>query len=78
MRLLGSSVIPGADDRAWYLLTDPHTPPVIDVAFLNGQEQPTIQSAEADFNVLGIQMRGIHYFCVKKQDARAAIKMMYR
>lgn len=75
---LGSPVIPCADDRAWYLLADPHTLPVIEVAFLNGQEQPTIESAEADFNVLRIQMRGFHAFGVKKQDPRGAIKMMGR
>jgi hypothetical protein len=75
---LGSPVIPGADDRAWYLLADPHVLPVIEVAFLNGQEQPTIEQAQADFNVLGIQMRGFHDFGVKKQDPRGAIKMMGR
>lgn len=30
--------------------------PVIKVAFLNGQKSPTIETAEADFNVLGVQM----------------------
>ena len=75
---LGSPVIPGADPQAWYLLADPKDLAVIEVAFLNGQEQPTVESAEADFNVLGIQMRGFHDFGVKKQDARGAIKMMGR
>ncbi len=32
---------------------------------------PTIETAEADFNVLGIQMRGYHDFGVAKQDAGA-------
>jgi hypothetical protein len=73
---LGSPVIPGADDRAWYLLADPQVLPVIEVAFLNGQEQPTIEEAQADFSVLGIQMRGFHDFGVRKQDPRGGIKMM--
>lgn len=69
-------VIPGADTKAWYLLADPHDLAVIEVAFLGGQEQPTIESADADFSVLGIQMRGFHDFGVKKQDPRGAIKML--
>jgi hypothetical protein len=38
-------------DRAWYLLADPQVLPVIEVAFLNGQEQPSIEEAQADFSV---------------------------
>jgi hypothetical protein len=45
------------------------------VAFLNGQESPTIETAEADFNVLGVQMRGFHDFGVSLQDFRAAVKV---
>jgi hypothetical protein len=44
------------------------------VAFLNGQEAPTIESAEADFNVLGVQMRGYHDFGVNLQDNRGGVK----
>jgi hypothetical protein len=35
--------------------------PVV-VSFLNGQETPTVESADADFNQLGIQFRGYHDF----------------
>ena len=47
---------------------------MIEVAFLNGQESPTIETAEADFSVLGIQMRGYHDFGVALQDARGGVK----
>jgi hypothetical protein len=57
--------------KAWYLLADPADLPVIEVAFLNGQESPTIETAEADFNVLGVQMRGYHDFGCALQDASA-------
>ena len=60
--------------KAWYLLADPLDLPVIEVAFLNGNESPTIETVDADFSVLGIQMRGYHDFGVKLQDPRAAIK----
>jgi phage major head subunit gpT-like protein len=64
----------GASDKAWYLLSDPRDLPVIEVAFLNGQESPTIETAEADFNVLGIQMRGYHDFGCALQDPRGGVR----
>jgi hypothetical protein len=72
-RYLGNAQYPGASSTAWYLLADPADLPVIEVAFLNGQEAPTIQTAEADFNVLGIQMRGYHDFGVAQQDPRGGV-----
>lgn len=66
------------DPRTWYLVADPSDLAVIEVAFLHGQDVPTIEHAQADFNVLGIQMRGFHDFGVAKQDARGAVKMMGR
>lgn len=65
----------GNSAKAWYLLADPADMPVIEVAFLNGQHQPTVESADADFNTLGIQMRGYHDFGVAKQEPRGGVKM---
>jgi len=73
-RYLGSASLPGASNTAWYLLADPNDLPVIEVAFLNGQESPTIETADADFSVLGIQMRGYHDFGVALQDHRGGVK----
>jgi len=67
-RYLSNSSYTGNSEKAWYLLADPTDLPVIEVAFLNGQESPTIETAEADFNVLGVQMRGYHDFGVNLQD----------
>ncbi|RMH14106.1 MAG: hypothetical protein D6695_02185 [Planctomycetota bacterium] len=61
----------GFSTKAWYVLADPSDMPVVEVAFLNGQQQPTVESADADFNNLGIQMRGYHDFGVAKQEPRA-------
>jgi len=47
---------------------------VIEVAFLNGQESPTIETADADFNVLGIKLRGYHDLGCALQDPRAGIR----
>jgi hypothetical protein len=73
-RYLANALYTGNSSKAWYLITDPNDLPLIEVAFLNGQEAPTIETAEADFNVLGVQMRGYHDFGVALQDPRAAIK----
>jgi hypothetical protein len=74
-RYLGNVAYPGSSTKAWYLMADAADLPLIEVAFLNGQESPTIETAEADFNVLGVQMRGFHDFGVSLQDPRAAIKV---
>jgi hypothetical protein len=73
-RYLGNAKYPGFSAKAWYLLAEPTDLPVIEVAFLNGQESPTIETAEADFNVLGVQMRGYHDFGVALQDPRGGVK----
>jgi len=73
-RYLANTKYTGASAKAWYLLADPADLPVIEVAFLNGQESPTIETAEADFNILGIQMRGYHDFGVNLQDPRGGAK----
>ena len=39
-----------------------------------GQESPTIETAEADFNVLGVQMRGYHDFGIALQDPKGGVK----
>ena len=73
-RYLGNTKYTGASAKAWYLLADPNDLPVIEVAFLNGQESPTIETAEANFNILGIEMRGYHDFGCSLQDPRGGCK----
>jgi hypothetical protein len=73
-RYLTNSHYTGNSSKAWYLLADPSDVPVIEVAFLNGQESPTIETAEADFSVLGVQLRGYHDFGCNLQESRAGVK----
>ena len=73
---LSTPSVPGGSETAWYLLANPQDAAVIEVAFLGGNEAPTIEHADADFSTLGIQMRGFHDFGISKQDHRAGVKMM--
>lgn len=59
---LSDSSITGYSTTAWYLLGDKGMGSPVVVSFLNGQETPTVESADADFNTLGIQFRGYHDF----------------
>lgn len=57
-----------------YMLADPAVLPFIETVFLNGKQTPTIETDQADFNQLGVQMRGYHDFGCAKQEYRAAVK----
>ena len=71
---LANAIYTGNSAKAWYLLADPSDLPVIEMAFLNGQEAPTVETSDADFNMLGIRMRGYHDFGVNLQDPRGGVK----
>jgi HK97 family phage prohead protease len=59
----------------YYLLASPADLPVMEVAFLNGVQSPIVETAEADFNLLGVQMRGYFDFGVAKAEDKAGVKM---
>lgn len=59
---LSDSGYTGYSTTAWYLLGEKSKGTPVVVSFLNGQETPTVESADADFNTLGIQFRGYHDF----------------
>ena len=73
-RYLSNSSYTGYSTTAWWILTDPGKMCAIEVAFLNGQETPTVQTAQADFDTLGIAIRGFHDFGVAAQNTRAGVK----
>lgn len=72
---LSNTAYSGYSTTAWYLLGNPLDVPGIEVRFLNGQQQPTVESSNADFNTLGIDMRGYFDFGVEKQDPRCGVKV---
>lgn len=59
---LSDSGFTGHSATAWYLLGDGEMSAPVAVSFLNGQETPTVEAADTDFNTLGIQFRGYHDF----------------
>jgi phage major head subunit gpT-like protein len=65
----------GSSDKNWFLLADPNRLPVLEIAFLSGKQNPTIERADADFNTLGIQFAGFHDFGVSPQDYRGVLKV---
>jgi hypothetical protein len=58
----------------WYLLASPNAMPLMEVAFLNGREQPFIESSDADFNTLGIQMRCYYDYGANFAEWRAGVR----
>lgn len=71
---LNTASVAGGSATHWYLLAAPGDMSVIEVAFLNGNETPIVEQAQADFSTLGIQMRAYWDFGSKKQEYRAAVK----
>jgi phage major head subunit gpT-like protein len=71
--VVSSTYLTDAND--YYLLASPADLPVMEVAFLNGVQSPIVETAEADFNVLGVQMRGYFDFGCAKAEDKAGVKM---
>jgi hypothetical protein len=71
---LSASSISGSSTTTWYLLADPNLLPAFQVAYLNGQRAPVIETSEAEFDVLGLRMRVYWDFGVARLDYRGAIK----
>lgn len=71
---LSDSAISGNSATAWYLFRNPRSMAPICVSFLNGNETPTVESADADFKELGIQFRGYFDFGCDLAEYLAGIK----
>lgn len=71
-QVVSTSYLTSAED--YYLLASPADLPVMEVAFLNGVQSPIVETAEADFNTLGVQMRGYFDFGVAKAEYLAGVK----
>ncbi len=68
------SSLTGYSASTWYLLASPEDMPVIEVAFLNGQETPIVETADSDFGMLGQAFRGYFDLGVALQEYRGGQK----
>ncbi len=71
---MSNSSYTGYSAQAWYMIADPQDLPVIEIAALNGRVEPVVETADAEFNVLGVQMRGYSDVGVRKQEYRAGVR----
>jgi hypothetical protein len=68
------TAITGQDSNQWYMSADPNVLAAFNIAFLNGNRAPTIDSAETDFNTLGMQFRGYHDWGIGQADPKGMTK----
>jgi len=66
--------VSGSSDVAFYLLPENGDMSALQVAYLNGQETPTVERGEVDFHKLGIAWRVTFRFGFAKGQKRAVIK----
>lgn len=71
---LSTTSLTGYSTTAYYLWADPADLAAMEIAYLQGKRQPTIESADTDFETLGMQFRGFWDFGIGMQDFRAAAK----
>lgn len=71
---LNNANVPNGSATHWFLTASPSDMPLIETVFLNGQQRPMVEAADADFDMLGVQMRGFHDFGVRKQEYRAGVR----
>ncbi len=71
---MSNAAFTGYSAAAWYLLAAPAALGTVEVCFLNGRASPVVETAEADFGTLGIQMRGYHDFGVSMHEYRGGVR----
>ena len=72
-QVVSSAYLTDASD--YYLLASPADLATMEVAFLNGQQSPIVETADADFNTLGVQMRGFWDVGVGQAEYLGGVKM---
>jgi len=71
---VSAASLTGNSTTKWWLFAAPSADvAVIEIAYLDGRQAPTIESAETDFNTLGMQWRAYWDWGVAKQDRRAGV-----
>jgi phage major head subunit gpT-like protein len=71
---LSNATYSGYSLTAWYLFGSPADVAAFGIAYLNGQESPTVESAQAEFSTLGWNYRGYLDMGVCQIDGKGAVK----
>ncbi len=69
------AAITGQSSTIWWLFADPNVRAAMAIAFLNGTQTPTIESADTEFDTLGMQWRAFHDFGVGMEDPNGAVQI---
>lgn len=64
----------GSSTSAWYLFGDPSAVPAFGLCFLDGNESPVVEQADADFSTLGVQFRGYVDAAVCQLDHQGVVR----
>lgn len=64
----------GGNATMSYLLANPASVAVIEAVFLNGVQTPTVETAQANFDTLGVDMRAWYDFGVEEQEYRGGVR----
>lgn len=72
---INALALTGSSATLWYLWGDPADQAPFVVSYLNGREQPAIESSDVDFDRLGMSWRVVFDFGVDDAEPRAIVKM---
>ena len=67
--------VSGGSQTTWWLVADGADLPALDVAFLSGQQSPTIEQVVPEADKLGITLRGYMDFGVTKGEPLSTLRM---
>lgn len=63
-----------ASPKVWYMLCDQNDVPFIEIAFLNGKQEPTVTSVDMPTGRLGLDVVSYHDFGAALQETTGAMK----
>jgi len=64
---LQSETFNNASYVGWYLFGDPNQIDTFEIAYLNGQKTPVVETGAPDFNTLGLSFRVVYDFGIREQ-----------
>lgn len=71
---IANAAYSGYSTVKWYLLCNRPGFSTMLTAFLNGRQAPVVETADAMFNELGVQLRAYHDFASNKMEYRAGVQ----